>query len=89
VPTLIVRHTVKDFDVWKPIYQDHEAMRQRYGISESGLYRDVEKPNDVVLVFRVEDIERAREFGQTADLRDAMQRAGVVSEPSFWLLEDA
>jgi hypothetical protein len=30
--TIVVRHTVKDFDAWKPYYDEHALTRERYGI---------------------------------------------------------
>jgi len=89
MPTMIVRHRVKDFDAWRSIYEEHGAARRQYGITDVSLHRDVEDPNDVVIVFRVDDLGRAQEFAATEDLRETMERAGVVSEPTVWFLQDA
>ena len=86
---MIVRHTVADFDNWKPVYDEHQAVRGEYGVSEIGLYRDATAANEVVIVFGVEDLNRAREFGASANLRETMERAGVISEPTIWFLNDA
>jgi uncharacterized protein (DUF1330 family) len=89
MPTIIVRHTVKDFDAWKPYYDEHATSRERYGIHDGGLYREAEEPRNVVMVFQTDDIDRAQEFFTSEELRETMQKAGVVSEPTVWILNAA
>jgi hypothetical protein len=36
-----------------------------------------------VILFDMADRRRAEEFGRSDDLREAMQRAGVVGQPDF------
>jgi hypothetical protein len=89
MPTMIVRHTVKDFDAWKPVYDENVDFRHEYGIRDAELFRDVASPNDVVIEFRVEDIARAEEFAASDALRETMQSAGVISKPAVWFLNEA
>jgi hypothetical protein len=35
-----------------------------------------------------DDLERARLFADSDDLREAMARAGVTDRPDIWFLED-
>ena len=89
MPTMIIQHKVKDFDGWRPGYEEHASRRAEYGISEVSLHRSADDPNDVVIVLRAEDLERARAFGTLPELREVMEQAGVISEPTIWLLDDA
>jgi hypothetical protein len=57
------------------------------GLKEEHLLRNLDKPNEVFLLFEVKDVEKAKEFGASANLRDAMQDAGVVDKPDLYLLE--
>ena len=84
---LFVRHTVADFDAWKPLFDDHDATRRSFGITEAGLHRAVDNPNDLTVVFEVESVDRAREFTESADLRETMQRAGVQGRPDVWFTD--
>jgi hypothetical protein len=86
--TIIVRHTVKDFDVWKPYYDEHAATRMRHGIRDDGVYHGASDSRNVVLIFQVDDYERAREFFDSDDLRETMQKAGVISAPDVWVMEE-
>ena len=47
------------------------------------MYRSAEDPNDILLLFDIADRRRAEEFGRSDDLREAMQRAGVVGPPEI------
>jgi hypothetical protein len=83
---VLVRHNVADFAKWKPVYDAHLAARQKAGLREKNLLRGVDNPNEVVLLFEAEDLKRAQTFVESSDLREAMQRAGVVGKPDVLLL---
>jgi quinol monooxygenase YgiN len=86
---LIVQHTVRDYDAWKPVFDEHESVRAKYGCLGHTIYRDADKPNDVTLLFRYESRERADEFMRDPSLREAMERGGVISEPRATWLDEA
>jgi hypothetical protein len=83
---VLVRHSVADFAKWKPVYDAHLAARQKAGLREKNLLRSVDNPNEVVLLFEAEDLKRAQAFAESSDLRDAMQKAGVVGKPDILFL---
>ena len=84
---LLVRHKVADFAKWKPVYDDHLSARQKAGLREVHLLRNIENPNEVVLLFSVEDPDKAKAFAASDDLRQAMQKAGVTDKPDIYFLE--
>jgi hypothetical protein len=43
----------------------------------------------VVILLEWDDLEKARQFAQSEDLRQAMQRAGVVDQPDVYFLNEA
>ena len=83
---LLVRHNVAEFAKWKPVYDAHLAAREQAGLREKNLLRSVDNPNEVVLLFEAEDLKRAQAFTESSDLRDAMQKAGVVGKPDILFL---
>jgi len=83
---LLVRHTVADYAKWKPVYDGHQAARQKAGLREKNLLRSIDNPNEVVLLFEAEDLKRAQAFAESSDLREAMQKAGVVGKPDILFL---
>jgi hypothetical protein len=86
---MIIRHTVKDFDAWKPVFEEHGSVRREYGVSTVGVYRDAKTPNDVVIILRTDDIDRAQVLLASSNLKDVMQSSGVISEPQVSILEEA
>ena len=78
---LMLQHTVRDYDAWKPVFDEHEGTRAKYGCLGHTTYRATDKPNDLTVLLRWESRERAEEFLHDPSLADAMQRGGVVSEP--------
>jgi len=86
---LIVQHKVLDYDAWKPVFDDHESVRARYGGQGHTIYRSADDPNDLTLLFRYESRERADEFMRDPSLREAMEKGGVISEPRFQWVEEA
>ena len=87
--TIFVRHTVADYDVWKPGFDEHGATRRSYGLTDAGLYRSDEDPNDVTILLSTDDVARAQEFLGSDDLRETMGRLGVVSAPEVWITSEA
>ena len=86
---LFVRHSVTDFETWKSGFDDHGTVRREYGLTDVGLYRGAEDPNDVTIILATDDVVRAQEFIASDDLRETMGRLGVVSAPDVWFAEQA
>ena len=84
---VILQHTVRDFDTWKPVFDEHEGVRATYGCKGHTIYRSSDSPNDVTVVVSWESRERAEEFFRDPSLREAMERGGVVSEPKATWVE--
>jgi hypothetical protein len=85
---LLVRHKVKDYSVWKPIYDAHIPKRTEAGLTEKFLFRGTSDPNEVILLFEVKDLGRAKTFVESQDLRDIMKKAGVIDTPDVYFLND-
>jgi heme-degrading monooxygenase HmoA len=84
---MLVRHKVADFAKWKPVYDAHGSARQNAGLKEEHLLRNVDDPNEVILLFSAEDLEKAKTFAASDDLRQAMQKAGVSDKPDVYFLK--
>jgi hypothetical protein len=89
VAHLIVRHTVQDFAKWKPVYDAHRSSRQAAGLKDLFLWHNADKPNELVLLFEVSDVTKAKAFTMSSDLKDKMAAAGVVGPPDIVFLSAA
>ena len=83
---VFVRHKVKDFDKWKLVFDEHAAIRK--GSQGGRLFRNADNPNETVIIFKWDNIESARKFTTSEDLKKAMEKAGVVDKPDFYFLEE-
>jgi hypothetical protein len=86
MPYLLVRHKVADFSKWKSAYEAHSGARQKAGLKEEHLLRNTESPDEVIILFKAEEIQKAKEFAGSSNLREAMQNAGVIDKPDIYFL---
>ena len=84
---LVVHHRVRDYDAWKPAFDEHEASRREHGAVRHWVYRTVGDPSDVVVALEFRSEKDAREFVEDPSLREAMDRAGVEGEPDVHFRE--
>jgi len=88
MPQLLVRHKIADYAKWKPVFDGHASMQKAAGITSGRLFHSADDASEIVILFEVQDIERAREFTQSEDLKKAMEQSGVVDMPDIYLLEE-
>ncbi|WP_458210033.1 hypothetical protein [Haladaptatus sp. NG-SE-30] len=84
---ILIRHTVEEYDEWKPTFDDHAQTRESMGSRGGHLFRTTEDPNDLVILFEWDSLDNAREFAESDDLRETMQRAGVTDQPEIAYVE--
>jgi hypothetical protein len=85
---LMIRHKVQDFAVWKPGFDAHAPSRKENGLTLKQLLRGADDPNEVILLFEAADLNRAKAFAGSPDLKDIMQKAGVIGAPDIHFLAD-
>lgn len=79
---ILIRHKVRDFSEWKPGYDAHLPKRAEAGLTETYLLRGA----DDVLLFEAQDLNRAKVFAESPDLRETMQKLGVLNKPDIYFL---
>src|ERR671938_1594791 len=88
MPYMLVRHTVEDYERWKPGFEEHGATRKESGSKGVRLFRNADDLNETVILLEWDDLENARQFAQSDDLRETMQRLGVAVQPDILFLEE-
>lgn len=86
--TMIVRHTVSDYGKWKSIYDEFAPVRKERGVIGANVRRVADDPNTIIVTHRFNDLDAARAFANSEDLKEAMADAGVTGPPEFWFTED-
>ncbi len=85
---VLIRHKVKDFKTWKAGYDAHQPKRTEAGLTEKYLLRGADDVNEVVMLFEARDLNQAKAFTASADLREKMQEVGVVDKPDIYFLNE-
>lgn len=87
MPALLIRHKVADYGAWRLVFDEHGLTRRANGCQGGRLYRRAADPREIVILLEWDDLERARLFIDSDDLREALARAGVSDQPDIWFLE--
>ncbi len=84
---LYVRQKVADYSKWLEVFESHAEAQKEAGLRDLQLLRDVNEPNIVVCIFRVEDVEKARVFTSAPQATKARQDSGIIDTPEVLWLE--
>ena len=84
---LIIRHKVKDYGKWRPMFDEHSLMQKAAGLSNPRVFRSADDKSEIVVVFDTKDTKRAKDFAASPDLRETMAKAGVMDDPTIYFLE--
>lgn len=85
---ILIKHTVEDYDTWKPIFDEHASTRMEYGSQGYRLFHVSEDPNELVLLFEYDSAENVQKLLEESDLREVMEKAGMVGEPEIYFLNE-
>ena len=84
--TVVLNHRVKDFAAWKPFFDADDVRRRSAGARVLKVGTKPEDPNDVVMIFEVDDPNSFQKMAADPELRAVMDKAGVISEPQVVLM---
>jgi heme-degrading monooxygenase HmoA len=89
MPYLLVRHKVKDYTPWKKFYDEHGGIRQAAGCQGTTVFRSTDDPHQVIILSEWDTLEKAQQFTSSVELREMMQKAGVIDVPDIYFLDEA
>jgi hypothetical protein len=78
---LLVHHEVADYAAWKAAFDSALDWRSKHGERHCRLFRGVQNPNELTLMFEWESFEKAHAFVGSDELKTRMASAGVRSTP--------
>ncbi len=85
---ILVHHKVEDYKKWRPFFDDHSSFRSKNGSIGERIFRSANNPNEIFILFEWDSIENAKKFSQSDNLKEIMQKAGVLGMPDFNFIED-
>ena len=88
MPAMLIRHKVADYAAWSVVFAEQGITRRANGSQGWQLFRNADDPTEVLMLLEWDDLERARLFADSDDLREALEQAGVTDRPDIWFLEE-
>ena len=82
--TMFIRHTISDYKAWRKVYDDVGPVQKAAGVTAQAVYQAADNPNDITVTHEFGSVEAAQAFAESAELKSAMQGAGVVGAPTIW-----
>ncbi|OUV11964.1 MAG: hypothetical protein CBC46_09345 [Verrucomicrobiaceae bacterium TMED86] len=83
MPHILIQHEVEDFATWKEAYDSRTDVHDAAGFKELQILQGLDNPNNIVILFFNPNIERARGYLNSDDLKQAMEGAGVIGAPQI------
>ena len=79
-----VRFSVADFDTWKAGFDAHKDSRLAAGgTGTEYVMQNAEDANEVVMLLEWSDLDKAKAFSGSDDLKEAMRKSGVTGPPDI------
>jgi heme-degrading monooxygenase HmoA len=91
MPYLFERHRVRDYARWREVFDADTRNREAAGCRGARVFRNAEDPEEVVVLFEWDSLERARRRIESARLKEEFEEAGVrggIGQTEFYLLEE-
>ncbi|MBI4282103.1 MAG: antibiotic biosynthesis monooxygenase [Chloroflexi bacterium] len=85
---MLVRMNVESYAKWRPVFKEHEAARKAAGCTATQVFRSGNDPFEVFVLTEWEELEKARKFAASDDMREAMQKAGVKGQPDVYFMQE-
>jgi len=83
---VIISYQVADFDAWKAVFDDNEQGRIDHGYLGHHINRAESDPNSLSIYLAVGDVDGAKAFVTSDDVKSLMEKAGIRSAPEFmWM----
>jgi hypothetical protein len=74
---MIIRHKVKDYGQWRPVFDRHAEMQRAVDLSNPRVYHSADSNrSEIVVIFDTEDTKTAKDFAASTDLKEAMASLG-------------
>ncbi|MBN2009825.1 antibiotic biosynthesis monooxygenase [candidate division KSB1 bacterium] len=86
--TLFAKHKVKDFQGWKRVYDNLAQLRNQNGVTSASVHQDPQNSNEVIVTHQFKNVNAAMTFVNSNELKEAMEKSGVISQPEMWFGND-
>lgn len=85
---LFIKHQVKDYPEWKKVFDGFIETRKAGGEKSYQILHSDNDTNSLFAIFEWDNIENAKKFANSPELKKAMGSAGVISQPEVYFLDE-
>ena len=85
--TLIIRHKVKDYGKWRPMFDRHAGAQKSAGLTNPRVFRSSADKNEVVILFDTDGTKKAKDFVASPDIKENNGEGGGHGPPNRLFLE--
>ena len=78
------RHDVADYAAWKKGYDGFANYQKTHGVIHESVYQSIDNPNDITVIHDFNNINEAKAFAGSAELKATMSKLGVKGTPQIW-----
>jgi hypothetical protein len=82
--TIFRRVRVADYQRFREVYDAGTPAREAGGFHDEQLFRNPNDPNDILIMTTVADIDRARAYGQSEEVRERQRAAGLLELSNYY-----
>ncbi len=86
---VLVHHRVGDYDTWRGFFDGHLDARKRAGLRDIHVLQNSTDPQDIFILMEASDLKKAQEFASSNDLRETMEKGGVMGKPDVYFLNES
>lgn len=84
---LLVRQKVADYGKWKAAFDQDAGIRASGGSQGEHIFQNADNPNEVIILLTWDTMDNLHQFAQSEELKQRMQRAGVIGKPEITFLQ--
>ena len=85
---ILFQQSIEDYDRWKPLFDKDGPIRQAGGSKGGIVLRNADDPHHITVLLEWDSLENARAFVSSPELRERRQRAGAISPPDVYFLDE-
>ena len=86
MPTIARRSRIEDHARWEAVYRAPAsvAARQAAGWRDQQVFRNPDDPNEVLIIAEVDDLERARAYAESDEVRKRQCASGLLEVTYYY-----
>ena len=78
----------KDYDKLEATIMEDIPLLKANGAKSTNILRDLDDPNRAIVTAEWDNIENAKKFAESDELRARMQEGGVTGKPEIYFVEE-